>query len=102
MGYKSINYDLIFGLPKQKEHHILKTIKALKVLKPDRIAFYSYAHVPWKSKSQRGYSKADLPTGEVKRKLYEIGKSKLEELGYTEIGMDHFALKSDDLYKAIC
>ncbi|MFK7950166.1 MAG: oxygen-independent coproporphyrinogen III oxidase [Saprospiraceae bacterium] len=100
MGYKSINYDLIFGLPKQKLHHILDTMNYLTEFKPDRIAFYSYAHVPWKSKSQRGYSEADLPTGEDKRELYDVGKAKLEELGYVEIGMDHFALKSDDLYKA--
>ena len=100
MGYKSINYDLIFGLPKQKLHHILDTMNYLQELKPDRIAFYSYAHVPWKSKSQRGYSEADLPTGKEKRELYEVGKAELEKLGYIEIGMDHFALKSDDLYKA--
>ena len=100
MGYQSINYDLIFGLPKQKLHHILDTMNYLQELKPDRIAFYSYAHVPWKSKSQRGYSEADLPTGKEKRELYEVGKAELEKLGYIEIGMDHFALKSDDLYKA--
>ncbi len=100
MGYKSINYDLIFGLPKQKLNHILDTMNYLTELKPDRIAFYSYAHVPWKSKSQRGYSEADLPTGKEKRELYEVGKAELEKLGYIEIGMDHFALKSDDLYKA--
>jgi oxygen-independent coproporphyrinogen-3 oxidase len=91
---------LIFGLPKQKLHHILDTMNYLQELKPDRIAFYSYAHVPWKSKSQRGYSEADLPTGKEKRELYEVGKAELKKLGYVEIGMDHFALKSDDLYKA--
>lgn len=100
MGYKSVNYDLIFGLPKQKLHHILATMNCLKTLKPDRIAFYSYAHVPWKSKSQRGYSEADLPNGEEKRNLYEVGKAELEKMGYVEIGMDHFALKSDELYEA--
>jgi oxygen-independent coproporphyrinogen III oxidase len=100
MGYKSVNYDLIFGLPKQKLHHILDTMNYLKTLKPDRIAFYSYAHVPWKSKSQRGYSEADLPNGEEKRHLYEVGKAELEKMGYVEIGMDHFALKSDELYQA--
>jgi oxygen-independent coproporphyrinogen-3 oxidase len=100
MGYKSINYDLIFGLPKQKLHHILDTMNYLQELKPDRIAFYSYAHVPWKSKSQRGYSEADLPTGKEKRELYEVGKAELKKLGYVEIGMDHFALKSDALYNA--
>jgi oxygen-independent coproporphyrinogen-3 oxidase len=100
MGYKSVNYDLIFGLPKQKLHHILETMNYLKTLKPDRIAFYSYAHVPWKSKSQRGYSEVDLPNGEEKRNLYEVGKAELEKMGYVEIGMDHFALKSDELYEA--
>ena len=100
MGYKSINYDLIFGLPKQKLHHILENMKELEGLNPDRIAFYSYAHVPWKSKSQRGYSEVDLPTGEEKRNLYEVGKTALEKLGYVEIGIDHFALKSDELYEA--
>lgn len=100
MGYKSVNYDLIFGLPKQKLHHILDTMNYLKTVKPDRIAFYSYAHVPWKSKSQRGYSEADLPNGEEKRNLYEVGKAELEKMGYVEIGMDHFALKSDELYEA--
>ena len=100
MGYKSVNYDLIFGLPKQKVHHILHTMTKVEEFRPDRIAFYSYAHVPWKSKSQRGYSEADLPTGEEKRALYNLGKEYLYNLGYVEIGMDHFALKSDDLYKA--
>ena len=100
MGYKSVNYDLIFGLPKQKIHHILHTMTKIEEFRPDRIAFYSYAHVPWKSKSQRGYSEKDLPTGEEKRALYNLGKEYLYNLGYIEIGMDHFALKSDDLYKA--
>lgn len=100
MGYKSVNYDLIFGLPKQNQQHIINTMEKLQEFRPDRIAFYSYAHVPWKSKSQRGYSEVDLPTGEEKRALYELGKSYLDKFGYIEVGMDHFALKSDDLFKA--
>jgi oxygen-independent coproporphyrinogen-3 oxidase len=64
---------------------------------PDRIAFYSYAHVPWVSPGQRGYSEADLPTDEQKRELYEAGKKMLLEAGYFEIGMDHFALPNDAL-----
>ena len=69
---------------------------------PDRIAFYSYAHVPWiKGNGQRGYKDADLPSAESKRKQYQIGKQHLEEAGYIEIGMDHFALPTDALYKAI-
>ncbi|RME93957.1 MAG: oxygen-independent coproporphyrinogen III oxidase [Bacteroidetes bacterium] len=100
IGYESINYDLIFGLPRQTPRHIVKTLKEVKNLRPDRIAFYSYAHVPWKSKSQRAYSEADLPTGSEKRKLYELGKRLLEKLDYHEVGMDHFALQSDELYRA--
>lgn len=100
IGYESINYDLIFGLPTQSSRHIVKTLSQVKNLCPDRIAFYSYAHVPWKSKSQRAYDETDLPSGEEKRKLYELGKRLLQRLGYQEIGMDHFALPTDQLYRA--
>jgi oxygen-independent coproporphyrinogen-3 oxidase len=69
---------------------------------PDRIAFYSYAHVPWiKGNGQRGYKDSDLPSGDSKRQQYETGKRLLEKAGYVEIGMDHFALKTDTLYKAM-
>lgn len=69
---------------------------------PDRIAFYSYAHVPWiKGNGQRGFNDDDLPSAESKRKQYETGKLRFENAGYIEIGMDHFALKSDSLYKAM-
>ena len=68
---------------------------------PDRISLYSYAHVPWiKGVGQRGFNEKDLPKDEEKRELYEIGKQLFAELGYEEIGMDHFALQSDTLYKA--
>ncbi|MDX1463067.1 MAG: coproporphyrinogen III oxidase, partial [Marinirhabdus sp.] len=68
---------------------------------PDRIAFYSYAHVPWiKGNGQRGYSEEHLPSAKEKRRQYEIGKELLLTAGYVEIGMDHFALPSDQLYKA--
>jgi oxygen-independent coproporphyrinogen-3 oxidase len=100
IGYESINYDLIFGLPRQTPRHIVKTLTQVKTLRPDRIAFYSYAHVPWKSKSQRAYFEVDLPSGTEKRKLYELGKRLLEKIGYREIGMDHFALPKDELYRA--
>ncbi len=101
LGYESINYDLIFGLPLQTKDHIRENIARLKTLRPDRLAFYSYAHVPWIKPSQRAYSEADLPTGAEKRALYELGCELLEKEGYVEIGMDHFALKSDSLYKAM-
>jgi len=94
IGYTSISHDIIFGLPFQTENHIKKTIEKTKILRPDRIAFYSYAHVPWiKGNGQRGFKDNDLPTGDSKRKQYEIGKRLLDQAGYTEIGMDHFAFK---------
>jgi oxygen-independent coproporphyrinogen-3 oxidase len=102
IGYTSVSHDLVFGLPHQTKEAIIDTINKTKQLKPDRIAFYSYAHVPWiKGVGQRGYDDNDLPSAEEKRELYEAGKKLLGELGYIEIGMDHFALKTDSLYKAM-
>lgn len=99
LGYTSIGHDLIFGLPFQKREHIERTISLTRALQPDRIAFYSYAHVPWiKGNGQRGFDESDLPSATEKRAQYELGKNLLEEAGYHEIGMDHFSLKSDTLY----
>jgi len=102
IGYESISHDLIFGLPFQTWNSMSETIEKTKYLKPDRIAFYSYAHVPWvKGVGQRGFHEDDLPTPDQKRELYEKGKELLMELGYIEIGMDHFALPTDSLYQAM-
>ena len=102
IGYTSVGHDIIFGLPFQTEADVIETINKTKTLMPDRIAFYSYAHVPWiKGNGQRGFSEDDLPTPESKRQQYETGKQRFEEAGYVEIGMDHFALKTDSLYKAM-
>ena len=102
IGYESISHDLIFGLPFQTEESIRNTIKNTIELKPDRIAYYSYAHVPWiKGVGQRGFDENDLPKDEEKRYLYELGKQLFFEAGYLEIGMDHFALPSDSLSKAM-
>ena len=101
IGYTSVSHDLIFGLPFQTIESITDTIHKTKELYPDRISFYSYAHVPWiRGVGQRGFSEEDLPKDEEKRVLYELGKELLSNLGYIEIGMDHFALSSDSLYKA--
>jgi oxygen-independent coproporphyrinogen-3 oxidase len=100
LGYDSINYDLVFGLPLQTKENIRVNINRVKHLKPDRIAFYSYAHVPWVSPGQRAYSEADLPLGAEKRALYTYGCELLEAIGYEEIGMDHFALPHDNLTRA--
>jgi oxygen-independent coproporphyrinogen-3 oxidase len=101
LGYDSINYDLIYGLPLQTQDSIKRTIGFVSELKPDRIAFYSYAHVPWISPAQRRYTEDDLPKGEEKRQLYELGRKMLEDAGYHEIGMDHFALENDSLWQAV-
>ena len=102
VGYTSISHDLVFGLPFQNEQSIRNTIKNTIALKPDRIAYYSYAHVPWiKGVGQRGFDDNDLPKDKEKRHLYELGKQLFFDAGYVEIGMDHFALPSDSLYKAM-
>jgi oxygen-independent coproporphyrinogen-3 oxidase len=102
IGYTSISHDIIFGLPFQTEEDVAETILRTKELMPDRLAFYSYAHVPWlKGNGQRGYKDSDLPSAEEKREQYGMGKALLAEAGYTEIGMDHFSLRTDTLFKAM-
>lgn len=101
IGYTSVGHDLIFGLPFQTIENIVDTIEKTKSLKPDRLAFYSYAHTPWiKGNGQRGYKEEDIPKDDEKRKLYEVGKALLSSNGYHEIGMDHFAIETDSLFKA--
>lgn len=102
IGYTSVGHDIIFGLPFQTLAHVKETILKTKELFPDRLAFYSYAHVPWiKGNGQRGFKDSDLPSAELKRKQYELGKELLAEVGYHEIGMDHFALTTDSLYQSM-
>jgi oxygen-independent coproporphyrinogen-3 oxidase len=99
-GYQSINFDLIYGLPFQITESIRRTILECISLKPDRIAYYSYAHVPWTSRGQRLFDEQDLPSAEEKMKLYQTGKELFSGHGYADIGMDHFALPEDELYVA--
>jgi oxygen-independent coproporphyrinogen-3 oxidase len=100
IGYTSVNFDLIYGLPLQTAAGLVQTISLVCQLMPDRVAFYSYAHVPWIKPGQRHFSETDLPDAHAKHKLYEIGRSLLKTNGYFEIGMDHFALPGDSLYHA--
>jgi oxygen-independent coproporphyrinogen-3 oxidase len=100
IGFTSVNYDLIYGLPLQTRESIERTINEVIALQPDRIAFYSYAHVPWTSKAQRLFDEADLPDADTKISLYLKGKELLTAAGYADIGMDHFALPHDELYRA--
>jgi len=102
IGYTSVGHDLIYGLPFQSVEDVKNSIVHTNELRPDRIAFYSYAHVPWrKGNGQRGYRDEDLPNTEDKKLQYEIGKKWLTSMGYNDIGMDHFAVGSDSLYQAV-
>lgn len=99
VGYK-INYDLVYGLPFQDLKNISANMDLLAELRPDRIAFYSYAHVPWKSKGQRAFGIGDFKQGVDKYELFTYGKNRMLDMGYKSLGFDHFALESDNLYKA--
>lgn len=99
-GFDGINYDLIYGLPFQTLRSVELTVDAVRRLRPERIAFYAYAHVPWFKPGQRHFTEEDLPRGDDKRALYELGREMLLEAGYREVGMDHFALESDPLLRA--
>lgn len=100
VGYESVNYDIIYGLPFQKPMNVWNTAKFIAANRPDRIAFYSYAHVPWKSASQRAFTIEDVPQGQQKSDLYELGAYLLEEEGYKAIGMDHYCLEDEALHQS--
>ena len=100
IGYNSVNFDLIYGLPLQNPETIRDMAYKTIELRPDRIALYSFAMVPWIKPAQRLFKDEDVPKGEEKRALYEISKSILLENGYKEIGMDHFALETDQMWES--
>ncbi len=100
LGYASINWDLIYGLPKQTATSVQLTIEETLRQRPDRIALYSFALVPWIKPQQRLFTDADLPQGQEKRDLYELARRLLLEGGYLEVGMDHFATSTDALTSA--
>lgn len=97
LGYTSVNFDLIYGLAKQTPQSIRETAQATVRLRPDRIALYSFALVPWIKPAQRLFKDEDLPKSAEKRELYEIARGVLLDAGYVEVGMDHFALPTDNL-----
>ncbi len=100
LGYTSVNYDLIYGLPLQTRDRFGETVEKTIELEPDRIALYSFALVPWIKPAQRSYSDEDIPRAGEKRALYEMARELLENAGYVEIGMDHFALPHDGMARA--
>jgi len=100
LGIRSVNVDLIYGLPYQTVASFEGTLDRLEAIRPDRIALYSYAHVTWVSKAQRGFEKKDLPTAPEKVALFLTALERLEAAGYRYLGLDHFALPDDDLVRA--
>ncbi len=100
IGYSSVNFDLVYGLPFQTRTSMENTLQKVIELKPERIAFYSYAHVPWIKPGQRKFTELDLPLENEKRALYELGLHYFSEADYLEVGMDHFALTEDELLQS--
>jgi oxygen-independent coproporphyrinogen-3 oxidase len=100
LGFESINIDLIYGLPLQTTTSFGRTVDSVIALRPDRVAAYSYAHVPWVRAHQKGIEVAALPTGDRKLDLFAEAMDRFLAAGYEQIGMDHFALPSDELARA--
>ena len=96
-GFRSVNFDLIYGLPKQTLDSFNATLDKVIALDPDRIALYSYAHLPTLFKPQRRIVDADLPSAEAKLQILTLAIGRLTRAGYLYIGMDHFARPDDEL-----
>lgn len=99
-GFQSINFDLIYGLPKQSLDSFSKTLDQVIALSPARIALYNYAHLPTRFKSQRRIAEADLPTAEQRLQIFLMSIRRLLAEGYVYIGLDHFAKPDDSLAQA--
>lgn len=97
LGFKSINLDLIYGLPHQTRDTFKTTIAATKAMQPDRISLFSYAHLPERFAAQRKFSDAILPSAELKAELYNSAVDSFKGIGYEMIGLDHFAKSNDSL-----
>lgn len=100
-GFTSINIDLVYGLPLQKPETFAKTLETVVELRADRVAVYSYAHVPWIRTQQKGFDPTMLPSAERKLELFCLAREAFLRAGYRAIGMDHFAVPEDELSKAV-
>jgi oxygen-independent coproporphyrinogen III oxidase len=100
LGFHSINLDLIYGLPFQTRASFARTVDSVVAMRPDRVAVYSYAHVPWIRGNQKKIDPADLPPAEQKIELFVEAMERFLAAGYQQIGMDHFALPEDELAQA--
>lgn len=99
-GFRSVNVDLIYGLPNQTVDGFARTLDTVIEMRPERLAVYSYAHLPHLFKAQKQLDASLLPSGETKLSLLQLSIETLTQAGYEYIGMDHFALPEDDLAKA--
>jgi len=100
-GFESVNFDLIYGLPYQTPESFARTLDTVMELAPDRIALYSYAHVTWVAKQQRGFERKDLPAAETKLAIMLLAIRRFLDAGYLFIGLDHFAKPDDELATAL-
>ncbi|MBW2289535.1 MAG: oxygen-independent coproporphyrinogen III oxidase [Deltaproteobacteria bacterium] len=100
-GFESVNFDLIYGLPYQRPETFARTLDTVMELAPDRIALYSYAHVTWVAKQQRGFERKDLPNAETKLAIMLLAIRRFLDAGYIFIGLDHFAKPDDELATAL-
>lgn len=100
LGFKSINIDLIYGLPFQTRESFAQTLKTVLELDPDRLSVFNYAHLPERFMPQRRINEADLPSGEEKLGMLEDSIQMLTQAGYHYVGMDHFAKPDDSLAQA--
>lgn len=99
-GFTSLNVDLIYGLPAQTEQSFAHTLQSVMDIGPDRVALYSYAHVPWLKPSQRRIDEARIPGPELRFSLFRMALDRFGAAGYLDIGLDHFARPDDELAKA--
>ncbi len=100
-GFTGVNFDLIYGLPEQTLAGFRSTLEEVLKLRPDRIALYGYAQVPWKKKVQNVFNKLHLPTPEERLEIFQMAVAMLSGAGYEYIGLDHFALPEDELSLAL-
>jgi len=100
LGFGSVNFDLLYGLPYQNEASFSHTLDTVLAIQPERIALYSYAHVTWVAKQQRGFERHDLPDASTKLRVLLMAIRRFFAAGYVYIGMDHFARPDDELARA--
>jgi len=101
VGFREgINIDLVYGLPRQTEATFANGLEKVIALRPDRLAIYSFAYVPWIRGNQRSIEPSEIPSAELKLRLYRTALESLLDAGYDAIGMDHFALPADELAEA--